>query len=151
MMVMNAVEFLIHEHRLLEEHFEKSDFSRCREELIKHVNLEEEIFYPRLLKSDLFQETILEAWEDHNLCMQLLQELDGDLEEKFRQAKFSTLKKLTLEHFKEEEEKLFPTILKKASPAWLEEIGEVMKLHKPEIEADHVLYPEIPGSHRPKL
>lgn len=149
---MDAIEFLIHDHKSLEELFEKASFQNfvdLRTSLIRHVNLEEYVFYPGLLKSQKVEGTVLEAWEDHNICMQLLQELDDTEDEKIWTAKFNTLKKLVLDHFLEEERDLFPVVSKNFDAAWLMDTGQVMSLYRPEIEPDKVLYPEEPGSHRP--
>lgn len=149
---MNAIEYLVHDHKTLESLFENASqgtFSELRTSLIRHVNLEEYVFYPELLKSKIIEPTVLEVWEDHNICMQLLQELDDTSDEKIWEAKFKTLKKLVLDHFLEEERELFPIVSEKFDPSWLFDTGQIMDLYRPEIEPDKVLYPDVPGSHRP--
>lgn len=153
---MNAIEFLIRDHRVQEDllcqleasrpenNGEREEiFKRFREELIKHINLEEEIFYPRLKKITALQSKVLEALEEHNICMRLLQELDlQEADEKIWSAKISVLKELTRHHIQEEEEELFPQVQEMASEEFLQQMGGQMHFHKPKIDPEEVLYPD---------
>lgn len=124
------------------------EYSQFRSELIHHVNMEEAVFFQNLLKVKELEPIIRAAWEEHNLCMQLVQELDQDISPESWQAKFETLKKLHLLHLDDEEQNLFPKIKKLASPAFLEEVGQQMLFQKRTTQADEILYPETPGSHK---
>lgn len=153
---MNAIDFLIKDHRYQEDllaQLKKSRsqnmedrlkiFAEFREELIKHVNIEEEIFYPRLKKIPQFEHKVLEALEEHNLCMQLLQELDcNTIDDKVWEAKLSVLSELTRHHVKEEEEDLFGLVKELASEEYLQEMGDQMHFHKQETDPEKVLYPD---------
>lgn len=153
---MNALTLLLDEHnshRNLMELIEKDKtyFSQFRTELIHHVNMEEAILYPNLLKVPQLEMIVREAWEEHSLCMQLLQEMDDpSLTEKMWASKFAILKKLLLTHLEEEEIRLFPKINDLASGEFLSEVGQQMLIQKELTEADEILYPEEPGSHKLK-
>ena len=150
---MNALDFLTREHReqenFLEEMAKAPDrktrlawYEKFREELIKHVSMEEKIFYPRLKKISGLEDKVLEALEEHNLIMQLLQELDAGAEEKIWKAKLKVLQELTEHHVREEEEKLFCLVKELASDHYLQEMGQQMKIHKKNTDPEKVLYPE---------
>ena len=147
---MNALTLLLKDHEKLRALFKEGDYPILRAELVKHVNVEEEILYPALMKVPELEPLVLEAWEEHNLCMRLLQELDDmPKEDKFREAKLATLIKMTLDHLDEEERDMFPVIEKFSNEKFLEEIGQQMSAHKKKTDPDEVLYPEVPESHRP--
>jgi hemerythrin-like domain-containing protein len=148
---MDALTFLLNDHAKLRSLFQSGVYAPLRDELVKHVNVEEEVLYPALMKVPELEPIVLEAWEEHNLCMRLLQELDDMTEEddKYREAKFTTLMKMTLEHLDEEEREMFPLIKKFSNEAFLNEVGEQMRTHKKKTDPDEVLYPEVPESHRP--
>lgn len=150
---MNALDILINEHnnhrRLLEEVSRDPQlYPKLRADVIHHVNMEEAIFYPRLLKVKALSATVLEAWEEHNLIMQLIQELDGDLSVEAFGAKLETLKKLLLLHIEDEESKLFSKLRSLATPEFLLEVGRQMLIQKRSTDTEEILYPEEPGSHQ---
>ena len=150
---MNALEFLIQDHRRQQDFLcqissaqdtERRDlYAKFRENLIKHVNIEEEIFYPRLKKIPSFEEPVLEALEEHNLCMQLLQELDDlDPQDKLFKAKLKLLTDLTLKHIEAEEQILFPMVRELASTEYLSDMGAQMRVHHQHTDPEKVLYPD---------
>jgi hemerythrin-like domain-containing protein len=150
---MNAIEILIgehQEHRLLFEKFsgEKDEFQVIRDALVHHVNEEEAILYPRLLEIDRTREETAQAWKEHNRIMELLQKLDKETNGILWNALFQELKELHLRHIDEEERDLFPLVFTKASPGFLEEVGEQMVIQKVFEPTDKILYPEVPGSHQ---
>ena len=153
---MNAIDFLLKDHRYQEELLEELKnsstkdiarredlFEKFRADLIKHVNIEEEIFYPRIKKIQNLEPKVLEALEEHNIIMRLLQELDlKEADDKVWMAKISVLRELTLHHVKEEEEDLFPQVQELASEEYLEEMGTQMRYHKKTTDPEKVLYPD---------
>ena len=151
---MDAIEYLISEHvshrELLEKIDSKNDlYQSFRKELIHHVNMEEAVLYPNLLKVPDLEPAIREAWEEHNLCMQLIQELDDpELQPKEWLAKFTTLKKLLLIHLDDEEVQLFPKIQERASKAFLNEVYQQMIIQKTTVPTEEIIYPEEEGSHK---
>lgn len=151
---MNALDKLILEHeshkRLLAAiETDQNRYFEFREELIHHVNMEEAIFYPNLLKVNELEQHVREAWEEHNLIMQLLQELDKlDIKDVAWKPKFEVLSKLLLMHIEVEENNLFPEIRRLASPEFLCDVGEQMEIQKDSVEPEEVLYPSIENSHK---
>ncbi len=138
---MNALKLLTDDHRRHEELLRpeniKKNYQELREELIRHVHIEEEIFYPRL-----FEIAEALALEEHTICMQLLQELDDkDLSETAKSAKLKVLTELMLSHEKKEEEELFPQVNELASLEYLNEVGTQMRIQKKETDPEEVLYP----------
>jgi iron-sulfur cluster repair protein YtfE (RIC family) len=151
---MNAIDYLISEHESHRDLLDKIDanndlYQKFREELIHHVNMEEAVLYPNLLKVPDLEPLVREAWEEHNLCMQLVQELDDPkLEPKEWLAKFTTLKKLLLIHLDDEEAQLFPQIKARASELFLQEVYEQMIFQKTSMPTEDIIYPEEEGSHK---
>lgn len=86
-------------------------FETVNRELTIHAQIEEEIFYPAIEKSDddEAEELVLESHEEHRLVKQLLQELSGMTadDEQFC-AKMKVLKDMVLHHAEEEESEIFP-------------------------------------------
>jgi len=151
---MNAIDYLLQEHdshRNLLNHIESNRplYLQLREELIHHVNMEEAILYPNLLKLPELEAIVREAWEEHSLCMQLVQEMDDkSLSEEAWLAKFRTLKKLLIAHLEDEELKLFPKIKAMASEDFLFDVGEQMLVQKIHTSTKDIIYPDEPGSHK---
>lgn len=150
---MDAVNFLIKEHdthrALLSQALEaETHFKSMRRELIHHVNMEEAILFPNLLRIEVLKDYVTVAWEEHNLIMQLLQELDQfDYKSTLWVAKFEVLKKLVLSHMQDEEEKIFPLIDANSSHEFLKDVYEQMCVQKESTNSQEIIYPERPGSH----
>lgn len=144
---MNALDYLIQEHeshrKLLNEIESNHDvYAQFRKELIHHVNMEECILYPNLLRVPDLESATREAWEEHNLIMQLVQELDEQLDPKVWDSKFQTLKKLLLLHLDEEEKNLFPKIRSLSSDEFLDDVGEQMMIQKQVMPTEQIIYPD---------
>lgn len=151
---MNAIDLLLDEHRTHRERLdeietEREAFNEFREEFIHHVNMEEAILYPNLLKIPSLKAIVHMAWEEHSICMQLIQEMDqAKVGSPAWEAKFSVLKKLVLDHLDEEEKELFPKIKELASEEFLQDVGEQMLVQKVFTPTEEIIYPEDPGSHK---
>jgi hemerythrin superfamily protein len=151
---MNAIDYLIKEHqshraRLKDIEKKTDEFPLFRDELIHHINIEESILYPNLLKLKELNITIQIAWEEHNLIMKLLQEMDSpDLSKENWTAKLMTLKKMVLHHIDDEEKNLFTKIRKLASPEFLLEVGKQMEVQERNEPTENIIYPENSGSHQ---
>lgn len=151
---MNAIDYLLEEHRRHREHLDaietdESAFPEFRREFIHHVNVEEAILYPNLLKIPELESVVRLAWEEHSLCMQLIQEMDmADTGSAAWKTKFTILKKLVLDHLDEEEDDLFPKIRELSTPEFLNEVGEQMMFQKELTATEEVIYPDRPGSHQ---
>ncbi|HXH76271.1 MAG TPA: hemerythrin domain-containing protein [Bacteriovoracaceae bacterium] len=112
-------------------------------ELVKHINIEEELFYPRIKEIKGLEVKVLEALEEHNICMRLLQELDlTEADEAIWKSKIKVLKELTHHHINDEEEELFPQVKELASAEYLRDMGQQMRFHKSKTDPDKVLYPD---------
>lgn len=150
---MNAINYLMNDHRshrarLDEIETNRDAFFAFRDEFIHHVNVEEAILYPNLLTMPEFESYVRRAWEEHSICMQLVQELDDvTIGSQAWNAKFSILKKLVLEHLKEEEDELFPRIKELSSEEFLQEVGDQMLIQEVTTPTEEIIYPEEPGSH----
>ena len=151
---MDAIAYLIEDHdrhRKLLSLTEKdhSKFSELKDDFVHHVNIEEAVFYPNLLKVPELESIVREAWEEHSLCMQLIQEMDGpQISKKMWESKFAVFKKLSLSHLEHEETELFPRIRKLASEEFLLEVGHQMLIQKHAVATDDILYPDQPGMHK---
>ncbi|MES2526223.1 MAG: hemerythrin domain-containing protein [Bdellovibrionota bacterium] len=144
---MNALKLLTNDHRKHEELLQagniRKNYDELREELIRHVHIEEEIFYPRLFEIPELKEAVALALEEHTICMQLLQELDDqELSETARSAKLKILTELLLSHEAKEEKELFPLVSELASHEYLNEVGTQMRIQKEETDPEEVLYPD---------
>ncbi len=137
---MNAVDFLIKQHRELESRvdawMETDDADERRrllalagDELSMHLASEEQVFFPAV-KAKRTEDILLESLEEHLSLKRLLAdlvELDAAPTEKTFEAKFHVLKEQCEHHHKEEETDLFPKVRKLLEPAALEELGTQMK------------------------
>lgn len=144
---MNALKLLTDDHRKHEELLKsgqlKHNYDELREELIRHVHIEEEIFYPRLFEIEELKDAVALALEEHTICMQLLQELDDvSLSEEAKNAKLRILSELLLSHEAKEENELFPMVKELTSHEYLSEVGTQMRVQKKETDPEKVLYPE---------
>jgi hemerythrin superfamily protein len=143
---MNALKLLTDDHRrheaLLERMKTGKEYAEFRDELIRHVHMEEEIFYPRLFEIPDLKDAVTLALEEHTLCMQLLQELDREeMTQSLRDAKLTILSGLLLGHERREEEELFPLVKELATTEYLNEVGTQMRIQKKETDPEEVLYP----------
>lgn len=151
---MDAIELLLKEHdshRKLMDEVEEDHalFQKLKDEFVHHVNMEEAVLYPNLLRVPELEAIVREAWEEHSLCMQLLQEMDEEgISDKLWESKFSVFRKLALTHLEEEETKLFPRLREMASKEFLLEVGRQMIHQKSSTSTEEILYPQVEGSHK---
>lgn len=150
---MDAIEYLLHDHerhrKLLQDtETDKSHYQALKDDFVHHVNIEEAVFYPNLLKVPELEAIVREAWEEHSLCMQLLQEMDESHSPKLWESKFAVFKKLTLAHLDSEETELFPRIRKLASKEFLNDVGQQMIFQRHSVSTEEILYPDTPGIHK---
>ncbi|MDB5038620.1 MAG: hemerythrin [Bacteriovoracaceae bacterium] len=118
---LNVFEKLSKDHRKVESLFKKllvtddedtereSIFNDIYRELEAHTQAEEKLFYPRTEESDMTHYLTLEAYEEHRLVKQLLDELkDADKNTEEWCAKAEVLSELFKLHVREEEDEIFP-------------------------------------------
>ena len=105
-------------------------------ELTLHARVEEEILYPRFLKSRGDpQKMVRESFEEHKVVETLLAELSGmrPSHEQF-EAKVTVLKENVLHHAKEEERDLFPEVESRLSKRQLQAMGAEIEDRKEELQ-----------------
>src|SRR6185369_15998574 len=106
-------------------------FEQIRTELELHTLIEETIFYPALEKPKQTHELTLEAYEEHDVVKNLLQELSrakSPTEEWEAQAK--VLQENVEHHVEEEENELFPKAEAALGEDEIETLGEQMESEK---------------------
>lgn len=103
-------------------------FTQLKTELDIHAEIEEKIFYPVLKKAEESRDITLEAFEEHRLVKQLLNELDAEAkdDEKWT-AKFTVLKENVEHHVEEEEGEMFKKARKVLTKEEIEELGTRME------------------------
>lgn len=118
----DAVELLIRQHRemesLMEDICKASDaerkplFVRVADQLTVHIKAEEQIFYPAAHAART-EDDLLESLEEHLSLKRLLADLlELEPQDKAFEPKFKVLKEQVEHHHREEEEHLFPAVLK---------------------------------------
>lgn len=118
----DAVQLLINQHREMEQQLDqicKADdaarrplFARVADQLTIHIKAEEQIFYPAVHMART-EDDLLESLEEHLSLKRLLADLlELEPEDKAFEPKFKVLKEQTEHHHREEEEHLFPAVLK---------------------------------------
>ena len=141
---MNAFTLLKNDHEKVAGILEKIDatteraakgreelFTQLKNELDVHARIEEEILYPALEEYDETRDISLEAYEEHALVKQLLEELAAAPkdDEKWT-AKFTVLKENVEHHVEEEEGEMFTKARKVLSEDEIEELGNRLEKAK---------------------
>jgi hemerythrin superfamily protein len=137
---MNAIDFLIEQHRALEDKMDAlmdADKSSAKEallaevgdELTVHIASEEQVFYPAV-KARRTQDILLESLEEHLSLKRLLADLlELKPTDQTFEPKFNVLKEQAEHHHEEEEENLFPQVRQLLDEEQLEALGlEMMAL-----------------------
>lgn len=132
---MNALKLLKEDHRKVSELFEQVKatenpeqheqlFRKIKTELDTHTYIEEQVFYPTLLRYEEFKETVFEAVEEHLQVKTLLTAIDQLSKGSERlDAKLKVLMDDVEHHVEEEEGVLFPKVERRLSNEQLEELG----------------------------
>lgn len=130
---MNAIELLVSQHRRMEKMLHDlleadaaargEGFDRAADDLMAHVVVEEEIFYPAV-KAERTEDILLESLEEHLSLKRVLRDLVAlDPTNEHFEPKLHVLEEQTRHHHKEEEEHLFPKVKKLLSSDRLEALG----------------------------
>jgi hemerythrin-like domain-containing protein len=99
-------------------------FAQLKSELDVHARIEEEIFYPVLEEYEETRAISLEAYEEHALVKQLLEELaSAPKDDEQWTAKFTVLKENIEHHVEEEEGEMFQKARKVLSEDEIEDLG----------------------------
>lgn len=135
---MDAIEYLVNQHRSLEGLLDKAAdaqddaarrdlFSKAADELTVHIASEEQIFYPAVL-ANRTEDILLESLEEHLSLKRLVADLlELDPSERTFEAKCKVLLEQAEHHHKEEEEHLFPKVRKMFDGGRLQELGGQMQ------------------------
>ena len=100
-------------------------FAQLKNELDVHTRIEETILYPALEEYEETRDIALEAYEEHALVKQLLEELESSSkdDEKWT-AKFTVLKENIEHHVEEEEGEMFKKARQVLSEDEIATLGE---------------------------
>src|SRR4029450_10698817 len=135
---MNAFTLLKNDHEKVAGILEKIDetteratkgreelFTQLKNELDIHARIEEEILYPTLEEYEETRDISLEAYEEHALVKQLLEQLAAaPKNDEQWTAKFTVLKENVEHHVEEEEGEMFKKARKVLSEDEIEELGD---------------------------
>lgn len=111
-------------------------FTKLKQELDLHAMIEEEIFYPVLEEADETRDITLEAYEEHRLVKQLLNELEAEPKDTEEwTAKFTVLKENIEHHVEEEEGEMFKKARQVLSEEEIESLGERLREAKEQNKA----------------
>jgi len=129
---MNAIDLLKQQHSKVTKALEKAhkngatniELKHIADELVAHMVIEEHIFYPRV--RELMKDMVNESFEEHAVArFELARLLSAGPNEKKTRA--LVLKELLEHHIEEEEEEMFPKVLKAIDTDELDALGEKMK------------------------
>ena len=131
---MDAIVMLRDDHRSVEKlfkAFERGDLQvvpRICDELDKHADLEERVFYPSVrAEVDGEDDDVLEAVEEHHVVKLLIAELRSlDASDETYKAKATVLMENVRHHISEEEDEMFPAVRSALGRKRLQEIGAEM-------------------------
>jgi hemerythrin superfamily protein len=86
-------------------------FQEIKKNLLLHAELEEEVFYPTCSQFSELKEYVLEAYEEHEIIVDLLKEI-SQMPQKSQKAhaKVSVLMEQVEHHVREEENSFFPQV-----------------------------------------
>jgi hemerythrin superfamily protein len=141
-----ATDLLVHQHRLVEELFERLESSKkgfdqtlreLADDLTAHISIEEQLFYPAARKAN--PDLILEGLEEHAMGRFALQRLlSTRASDKSLKARMHALKELMTNHHHEEERDLFPKVRRLMSDAALDKLGaKMLKLFDANVKRGH--------------
>ena len=111
-------------------------FARVKDELTKHEAIEEEIFYPALKEHAEAKETVLEAYEEHDVVDTILGELEQTpVDDETWHAKFTVAKENLEHHIEEEEGEMFGQARELLGSEELTMLGEQMQRRKEQAQS----------------
>lgn len=146
---MNAFELLKKDHQKVSDLFKQLEetteravktrqdlFAKLKLELTIHARIEEQIFYPAIKEAEETHEITLEAYEEHNVIKQLLEELSTlSVDDERWTAKLTVLKENVEHHVEEEEGEMFKGAQKILSAEQIETLGARLEAAKQEQQA----------------
>jgi hemerythrin superfamily protein len=108
-------------------------FRKIKEELQLHARIEEELFYPAVVRvrSSEARSVVRDGLEEHQILEGLLAEIDQmDAGDERYDERIRNLKENVERHLHDEEERIFTQALSHLSEARLEKIGHDMEARK---------------------
>lgn len=109
-------------------------FGALKSDLVAHEAIEEEIFYPALKQHAEAKDTVLEAYEEHNVVDMVMSEIEQTpFEDETWKAKFTVMKENLEHHIEEEEGEMFEQARDVFDEETLESLGEQMASRKQEL------------------
>lgn len=139
----NAIDLLTADHRRVQDLFERvrgeeegtgrRTFPEIRRELELHTHVEEQIFYPHLLKvgDEKLQSITREGLEEHRQAKNLLDELEMLSDDRGGfDAKLNVLMEDVEHHVEEEEGEMFPLVRGQVDDEMLLRLGTLMEGEK---------------------
>lgn len=149
--MVNPIEIIKQDHRKAEMLFKEYEdideeafatkervLKKLSDELKRHMDMEETIFYPRLEEKFNKEEDkmVEEAYTEHDVARRLLEELSVTHPEDPRfDARVKVLNEMVAHHVMEEEQELLPEVAKELTPEELNVIGEKLEAYKLEYES----------------
>ncbi len=138
---MKATSLLKEQHRKVEALFSQVEGGKhdvlveLANNLVAHMAIEQEIFYPAVRSLD--RDQVSESFEEHSVAeLALKRALETDSDDEQFSARVRVLKELVLHHVKEEEGELFPKVEKKMSETDLDDLAQAMQARFPEVMAN---------------
>jgi iron-sulfur cluster repair protein YtfE (RIC family) len=102
-------------------------FERLKDALLSHEQMEEVVLYPALKAHPKARDMALEAFEEHHVVDEILEELGNTpVTDETWAAKFTVARENLEHHMGEEEDEMFPNCRKMFSKEELERMGEKM-------------------------
>ena len=102
-------------------------FTRLKDALTAHEQMEEEVLYPALRSHPQARELALEGYEEHHVVDMILEELEQTpVSDEQWGAKFKVAKENIEHHIEEEETQMFPATRRAFSRDELEKMGARM-------------------------
>jgi iron-sulfur cluster repair protein YtfE (RIC family) len=146
---MNVFELLKEDHKKVSQIFEKLEhtteqavktrdelFGKLKNELEIHTRIEETIFYPVLKEAAETRAIALEAYEEHKVVKELLEEMTSTpVSSEQWTAKFTVLKESVEHHVEEEESDMFKGAREVLTKEQAEELGARMEAEKKQLAA----------------
>ena len=139
---MNAIDFLINEHNKVRTLFadindsshkletKKKIFDTIHDELIRHEEMEQSVWYPQLKSDKRLYDTVKHLISEEKDAKKLMERLSKIKQSEEWEKEVKKLQEDVEHHAREEEKELFPAVSKVMEEAELLRIGKEMRVFK---------------------
>ncbi|HRD71165.1 MAG TPA: hemerythrin domain-containing protein [Legionella sp.] len=139
---MNAIDFLINEHNKVRTLFadindsshkletKKKIFDTIHDELIRHEEMEQSVWYPELKSDKRLYDTVKHLISEEKDAKKLMERLSKIKQSEEWEKEVKKLQEDVEHHAREEEKELFPAVSKIMEEAELLRIGKEMRVFK---------------------